>query len=145
MKITDSAHRLQELLNVTGDNQNEMAKKTKIAKSTISRYLNGERIPKQDKISIISDAYHINPAWLMGYDVPMENKKDDTDIQLFFNSLMNDIAYKEADLEEIKKAIEKANDSDTSKALKMYDMFLNAPAHIQSAVESLLKGSQQES
>ena len=74
MKITDSKHRIIELLNITGDSQNDFSVKTKIPKSTVSRYVNGEREPKQDKLSMIADAYHVSPAWLMGFDVPMEQE-----------------------------------------------------------------------
>lgn len=146
MKITDSRHRLKELLNDCGDTQNEMARKTGLTKSAISNYINGTREPRQDAILKISNTYKVNPAWLMGLDVSKyENKKDDSDIKAFFDSLMDNKPENDVDIEEVRKAIEMATNSDTSKALKMYDMFLNAPAHIQSAVESLLKGSQQES
>ncbi len=37
-------------------------------KSALSNYLNGDRVPRQDKIAMIADAFGIDPAWLMGYD-----------------------------------------------------------------------------
>lgn len=40
------------------------------AKSTIYRYLKGEMCPKITTVKIISQMFNINPAWLMGYDVP---------------------------------------------------------------------------
>lgn len=46
MKITDTKHRLKELLNETGDTQNEMARKSGLTKSAISNYLNGTREPR---------------------------------------------------------------------------------------------------
>jgi len=71
MKITDSKHRISELLSVMGISQTEFCKKTGLQKSALSNYLNGDREPRQNQLSKIADAYNINPAWLMGYDVPM--------------------------------------------------------------------------
>lgn len=143
MKITDSRNRLKELLNESGDTQNEMARKTGLTKSAISNYINGTREPRQDAVLKISNTYNVNPAWLMGCDVPKyENKRDDKDIASFFDELLNDDSINKKDIEEVKAILEKADADKASKAFKMYDLFLNAPSHIQSAVESLLKGSQ---
>lgn len=71
MKITDSKHRISELLSVMGISQTDFCKKTGLQKSALSNYLNGDREPRQNQLSKIADAYNINPAWLMGYDVPM--------------------------------------------------------------------------
>ena len=70
MKISDSKHRLIELLRDTNDTQNEMARKTGLTKSAISNYINGTREPRQDAIYKISDAYDVSPSWLMGLDTP---------------------------------------------------------------------------
>ena len=64
--------RIKQLLFMTGDRQADLERKTGLAKSSVSSYLSGQRIPRQDKISAIADAYHVNPAWIMGYDVPMK-------------------------------------------------------------------------
>ncbi len=142
MKITDSRHRLKELLNESGDTQNEMARKTGLTKSAISNYINGTRDPRQDAILKISNTYNVNPAWLMGCDVPKhEDSRTNEDIKEFLELLQSN-SSDEKSIVEARQIIEMATDSKTSKAMKMYDLFLNAPAHIQSAVESLLKGSQ---
>ena len=77
MKITDSQHRIAELIDFLGVNQTEFCQKTGLQKSALSNYLNGDREPRQDQISKITDAYNINPAWIMGYDVPMEWDRPD--------------------------------------------------------------------
>ena len=74
MKVTDSKHRLLELMSAYDITQQDIADKTGINKSAISMYVNGNRIPRQDKVSMICDAYNLDPAWLMGYDVPMERR-----------------------------------------------------------------------
>lgn len=74
MKITDSKHRLRELMDFYNITQKDIVDKTGIDKSAISMYVNGQRVPRQDKISMICDAYNLDPAWLMGYDVPMHRR-----------------------------------------------------------------------
>lgn len=71
MKSSNSKERLKELMKYYRISQTDICKRTGIGKSAISQYLSGEREPRQDKVSIIADAYSLNPAWLMGYDVPM--------------------------------------------------------------------------
>ena len=72
MKISNSKLRLKEMMDVLGLKQSDIVQKTGVNKSSLSNYLSGRRIPTQDQLSLIADPYKINPAWLMGYDVPME-------------------------------------------------------------------------
>lgn len=74
MKRKSSAERLKELLKYFGIKQNDFSMRTGIPKSAVSMYIKGERVPRQNRISDIAEAYNVNEAWLMGYDVPM--KKD---------------------------------------------------------------------
>ena len=76
-RIDKPCSRLLQLLSITGDRQTDMVRKTGIEKSAISNYLNGKRIPRQDKLYTISVAYGVNPAWLMGLDVEMYIKNED--------------------------------------------------------------------
>lgn len=66
--------RIKQILAESGDSQNEMCRKTGIQKSALSNYLSGIRVPRQDKISAIANVYHINPAWILGYDVPKKKE-----------------------------------------------------------------------
>ena len=75
MRITDTAHRLNELMSEYGLRQQDLANRTGISKATISHYVKNEREPKQDKIAVISKAFDVDPAWLMGFDVPMKKNK----------------------------------------------------------------------
>lgn len=72
--MVSSAKRLQELLDYYGISAAELSKSVGIAKSSISMWLSGQRTMRQDKIGIIAERYNIDPAWLMGYDVPMRRK-----------------------------------------------------------------------
>lgn len=71
---SDSSERLKELMAYYGINQTDICKKTGIPKSAISMYVSGQRTPKQDRISDIAEAYGVNEAWLMGYDVEMKKE-----------------------------------------------------------------------
>lgn len=53
----------------------ELARRSGINKGTISRYLKGEVIPKQNAIGAMAEALNVSPAWLMGYDLTMDGKK----------------------------------------------------------------------
>ena len=65
-------NRLNELLATRGILASDLASKTGISKATISKYTHGQIEAKQDKVALIASAYGIDPAWLMGYDVPMQ-------------------------------------------------------------------------
>lgn len=49
-----------------------------VSKSDLSQYVNGKVTPGQWKITVLSKALNVNPAWLMGYDVPIERPADAT-------------------------------------------------------------------
>ena len=71
MKVSNSQHRIAELLNYLQISQTEFCNKTGIQKSALSNYLNGDREPRQPQLAKIADAFGVDPAWLMGYEVPM--------------------------------------------------------------------------
>lgn len=69
--------RIKEALELRGMLPIELARKSGINKGSISRYLKGEMIPKQSKIVDMSRALNVSPAWLLGYDAPMEGTGDE--------------------------------------------------------------------
>lgn len=64
--------RIKKALAIRGMKQSELCEKTKIPKSALSEYISGAYEPKQDRVFIIAKALSVDPAWLMGFDVPME-------------------------------------------------------------------------
>lgn len=78
MERKSSAERLKELMEYFGIKQNDLSNRTGIPKSAISMYVNGDRIPRQNRISDIADTYNVNEAWLMGYDVPMRKENSES-------------------------------------------------------------------
>ena len=69
------AERLSEAIKKRGVSSAEVARRTSISSAAISRYLRGDYTPKQNKMFLLSRYLRVNPAWLMGYDVPEEQKE----------------------------------------------------------------------
>lgn len=67
--------RIAKGLSARGMKQSELCEITNIPKSAMSQYISGSFEPKQDRILLISQALDVDPAWLMGFDVPMERDK----------------------------------------------------------------------
>lgn len=78
--------RISQALKVKEKTPKELSDITGIPISSISQYMSGHVKPKHDRIYLICNALHINEAWLLGYDVPMEKgnlKKDIKKIPLY--------------------------------------------------------------
>ena len=71
--VSNFANRLSDALRISNMKPIELSEKTGIDKSKISSYMSGRYKAKQDGIHILSKALNVDPAWLMGYDVPMNN------------------------------------------------------------------------
>ena len=80
--MADFAERIQEIMEDTGATVTELSIKTGINASTISRYISGKFEPKQDRLNKIADALDVNPAWLMGEDVPKKK------IDYYYNNIL---------------------------------------------------------
>ena len=66
------SERLREAMNAKSLKQTDLVQRTGIGKSSISTYLAGSYEPKQTNLYKLAKALSVNPAWLMGQDVPME-------------------------------------------------------------------------
>ena len=71
-KTSTTQERLAEMMKEFNISAADIVRKTGINKSTLSNYINGKRTADQEHLSLIADPYGIDPAWLMGYDVPMK-------------------------------------------------------------------------
>lgn len=74
MKQSNFASRLSKALEARGMKAADLSKKTKVAEGTISCYINGRYEAKQNRVKVFAEALDVNPAWLMGYDVPMDSE-----------------------------------------------------------------------
>lgn len=85
-RATTFANRLNLALSARGRKQIDLVQATGVNKSTISRYIRGEREPKQSALFKIASFLEVSEAWLLGYDVPMERtaeqKKNDDLVQV---------------------------------------------------------------
>ena len=70
------AERLRTVMDMKGLSNSAVAKLCEIDKSNITRYLSGKYEAKQDVIYKMASRLNINPAWLMGYDVPIDATGD---------------------------------------------------------------------
>lgn len=82
MKSENTSMRLKRIMrdrNLKQVDILEMAKpycdnfNVKLNKNDLSQYVSGKVEPGQIKLSILSMALNVSEAWLMGYDVPMQN------------------------------------------------------------------------
>lgn len=54
-----------------GGSQQVLSDKCSIHKASVSQYVNGKNVPSNLTAKKICDPLGLNPAWLMGFDVPM--------------------------------------------------------------------------
>ena len=62
------ANRIKELIEEHETNASQLSKGTKIAKSSLSDYLNEKNMPKDDKIRLIAKYFGASPSWIRGID-----------------------------------------------------------------------------
>ena len=118
MANSTTAERLREIISIRNIKQVDLIEQTGISKGALSSYISGRYVPKQDNIYKLSKALGVNPAWLMGLDVPMETPKQEPDVDLGYD----------ADLIE--------------KAMNLYNIYKNSNQQVRYAVDVLLKSAQ---
>jgi len=79
--MATTAERLRQIMQARGLRQVDILRMVepycvefglKMSKSDISQFLSGKVQPGQWKLSLLGKALHVNPAWLMGESVEME-------------------------------------------------------------------------
>jgi transcriptional regulator with XRE-family HTH domain len=60
--------RFREMLD--GDTYENAAARIGISRASVGAYATGTRSPKKPVLMAMAHAYHVNPLWLLGYDVP---------------------------------------------------------------------------
>lgn len=61
-------NRLKKAMTAEGLSARELAKKTGISESSISRYLSGQMVPRRDALAKMAESLHVDPVWLAGLD-----------------------------------------------------------------------------
>lgn len=73
MKPIDTfQNRLKRALSFNNIKPVELHEITNISESLISKYLSGNAIARQKKLTLLADALSVSEVWLLGYDVPMQ-------------------------------------------------------------------------
>lgn len=76
MKNEITAKRLQKALSDMNMKPQELVDKSGVSKASISQYVNGSHTPSNISSGKMAKVLNVNPLWLMGFDVPMENETD---------------------------------------------------------------------
>lgn len=79
--ISTLQDRLKEAMALRGMRAVDLVNASGVSKGSISLYLSGRNIATNDRLYAIAKALRVNPAWLMGYDVEMN------DIHIFYPGL----------------------------------------------------------
>lgn len=67
--------RFNFLIGISKISYAELSRRTGISKSSISDYKLGKALPSTDNAFLIAEVFNVNPAWLLGFDVPMSENK----------------------------------------------------------------------
>lgn len=135
MKVSNCHERLNEMMKIFDITQSDIVKRTGIPKSSLSNYVNGNRTPTQEQLSLIADPYGINPSWLMGYDVPM--KVTESIINAAIQTRHSGIEYTPENFVDYNE--------DTAlflKAQKLGELYYMASPEVRAAVDLLLEAAQ---
>lgn len=76
MKKEDFGIRLKKALAIKNIKQIELANKLNIHRATINNYIKDKYEPNRERLDDIAKILDISPAWLLGYDVPMERESN---------------------------------------------------------------------
>lgn len=66
--------RLSQLMEEHNETTYSMAERFSLSSPTISRYMTGQMAAKVTTIQLMAEYFHVNPIWLMGFDVPKYEK-----------------------------------------------------------------------
>ena len=72
MNKVDIKERLKQCLEIRGITQSQLAIRANIDKGQLSSYISGKYKPRQNNIDALAKALNVSEAWLMGFDVPMD-------------------------------------------------------------------------
>ena len=141
-----SNNRIKYAMKLRNKSQADIVKNTGISKGAISSYLSGRYLPKQTNVYKISAFLNVNPAWLMGYDVPMEynNSSKDDSIKFSLSFKKKDIVSKH---DTIKIQNEKAENcfNEINQCInKYYKNYSDMPLEIQKIYTHISKTKKEE-
>lgn len=86
-------NRIGEALAMRGMKQVELSEYTGIKKASINGWVKNRWQPKQEAIYKIAAVLDVNEMWLAGYDVPIERKKRESEVELISDRDRRILAY----------------------------------------------------
>lgn len=112
MLVDTFSNRLQKALSLRNMKPSELAEKAKIDKSLISNYLSGNYKARQDRLLIIAKTLDVNPVWLMGYDVSIneDSSVKNSDVEIVKNIISNSDDFTESGKESLLNMIDYFHD-----------------------------------
>jgi transcriptional regulator with XRE-family HTH domain len=75
----DLGKRISDLLKQNGLSQKELAEKIGVTNASMSRYINGERIPKGPVVASIAGVLHVEAEYLLG----MATSEEDPELEFY--------------------------------------------------------------
>lgn len=63
--------------NLCGGSQQKLADKANLNKGSVSQYVSGRNTPSNLTAKKIADVFNLNPAWIMGFEVPIHEKPEE--------------------------------------------------------------------
>ena len=73
--------RFNEIVEQKRISQSELARKSGITQSSISDWLKGKYLPKQDKVHLLAQALNVSPSYLMGWDDEEDDRITELNIE----------------------------------------------------------------
>lgn len=158
MKYEITARRIREAMNDINITQQELSEKSHVGKSSISHYVNGTHAPGNKTAYYLANVLNVNPAWLMGLDVPKKTEEGEKNLAEFMgweDSPALKLAYqiiKDKEVENfynrlLKADIDIATNEDQMKviqALKLYFAYESASKEVKTTIETILKNTVQQ-
>lgn len=157
--VATLAERLKQAMEFKAINAADLARETNITPASLSHYLNGRYVPKQDKIYKLAKALNVNPAWLQGFNISSKpsapynvaakeiakpvpdkpNKENKHVVELFdlvaeVNNLQAAMVELRAGIKEVKADV-KAHDSERD---AFFDKFLSLTNTNQQVVKKMI-------
>lgn len=85
--ISNLSNRLTQIMSERGISTTELAEMIGMSKQAVSAYCTNTRSPKRPTVESIARALHVNPLWLMGYNVDSGFQTASTEIPYGFSPL----------------------------------------------------------
>lgn len=142
-------NRLTQLMEEYNETTYSMAERFSLSSPTISRYMSGQMAAKVTTIQLMASYFQVNPIWLMGFDVPKQEKvsitstpiPDHKSAMMAYYNQLNDLG-KETAAEHVRLLT--LDKKYTNQAIQPFSSASTAPkteaAHARSDIQQTMNG-----